>query len=37
MKFEPEELNQLADAVSEKVLEKLRPTLSSRNNSKDAS
>ena len=27
MKFEPEELNQLANAVSEKILERLKPVL----------
>jgi excisionase family DNA binding protein len=30
LKFEPEELSQLADAVSQKVLEKLRPLLANK-------
>ncbi len=37
MKFEPEELNQLADAVSQKVLERLRPLLANKDNGKDRS
>ncbi len=37
MKFEPEELNQLADAVSQKVLERLRPLLTNKDNGKDRS
>ncbi len=34
MKFEPEELNQLADAVSEKVLAKVKPLLLNKDNGK---
>ncbi len=37
MKFEPEELNQLADAVSVKVLQRLKPLLSNKDNGKDRS
>ncbi len=35
MKFEPEELNQLADAVSQKVLERLRPLLANKDKGHD--
>ncbi|MHC4277821.1 MAG: helix-turn-helix domain-containing protein [Planctomycetota bacterium] len=35
MKFEPEELDQLADAVSVKMLERLKPLLSNKGSGKD--
>jgi excisionase family DNA binding protein len=37
LKFEPEELNQLADAVSERVFQRLKPLLSNKDNGKDRS